>query len=682
MAADVAGELEEVLRKLQAIASKIDGAERREALVVEKQTILPASTDPHIKALRNNRFVEDFRLSGPFADVGAQGGVDDPAKMLQGWTSGFTPEAAVGRYLTSPAALLKILARRQRAVALVTASGTNFQQISGTWTGTAFLVAENILLTNHHVLNTVQVAQAAEVEFNFEISEENLLMGNAERPKSTKAFRLDPARLFVTSPTLGGLDYTFVWIESAAHDEFGAIPLERSTFTIEIGTPAFVIHHPDGDPKEASLDDNEIVGITTRVIHYKSDTKGGSSGAPVLDARGRLIALHHASNNSGFTLRDGSRIQTLNEGVKIAAIAIDLENKMRSGTAEAMQAEAVLREVKGSDTMSGFFGALGRDVPATGTRSEAVVETYKSTDQDIDLGFWTVEWLADANVPEAKLRGAARIIADLNLEAVGLPIASDANAKALATLVESLYGDRYDYRMAAGPEGAGGSSAMLWKKSSLRGETIPWPNGLEPLFARPDLFDQYPGLFLLKTTDWLPPYSFYVAPLTFKTMDYGSRRKMLAARLLARSVEETAFREGHDAILGGDMFAPLLPEDFQDAETAGYAVLGAQDERQGTVSYLRGPKSQVNHVFLSPGMKLDASSQQYMTVIQNRSMSGFIKEVSDHQPITLRLSFGKGSPLPEVDSDDIDAILDSLVQSTKPKRVSVPRKPAGRKKQS
>lgn len=681
MAGEVAEELGEVLRKLQAIASKIDGAGLSETLAVEEPIPPPAAASP-IQALRNDRFVEEFRPSGPFADVGAQGGVDNPAKMLEGWTAGFTPEAAIGRYLTSPAALLKILARRQQSVALVTATGTNFQQIRGRWTGTAFLVAENILLTNHHVLNSVQVAQTAEVEFNFEVSEENLLMGNAERPKSTKAFRLDPARLFTTSPTFGGLDYTFVWIESAAHQEFGSIPLERSTFTIEIGTPAFVIHHPDGDPKEASLDDNEIVGITTRVIHYKSDTKGGSSGAPVLDARGRLIALHHASNSSGFTLQDGSRAKTLNEGVKIAAIAIDLENKMRSGTAEAMQAEAVLREFKGSDTMSGFFGALGRDVPAAGTQPEAVVETYKSTDQDIDLGFWTIEWLADANVTEGKLRGAARIITDLNLEAVGLPIASEENIVVLAALIEALYGDRYGYSMATVPGGTGRSAAMLWKKSSLRGETVPWPNGLEPLFARTDLFDQYPGLFFLRTTDWLPPYSFLIAPLMFKTMDNGSRRKQLAARLLARSLEETAFGEGYDVILGGDMFAPLAPEDFRDSEAAGYALLGAQDERRGTVSYLRGPKSQVKHVFLSPGMKLEAGSQQHMTVIQNRSMSGFIKEVSDHRPITMRLSFGKANTLPEADGGDIDAILDGLLQSAKPSRTSAPGKPSGRKKQS
>ncbi|RWO49225.1 hypothetical protein [Mesorhizobium sp.] len=72
------------------------------------------------KAHKGAPFVEQVDPTDrPFSDVGTKGGVDNPSKMLRGWTL----EGAVGRYLTSPASLLQILAQRERAVAIISAEG-------------------------------------------------------------------------------------------------------------------------------------------------------------------------------------------------------------------------------------------------------------------------------------------------------------------------------------------------------------------------------------------------------------------------------------------------------------------------------------------------------------------------------------------------------------------------------
>ncbi|TIL96295.1 MAG: hypothetical protein E5Y73_01950 [Mesorhizobium sp.] len=687
------GDQEQIARIVSEVLSRLGYQADTGIPEVEKTAVILADTTtssplqrPH--ALTNIPFVEDVDpLAPPFSDVGTKGGVDDPTRMLRGWTGSMEAElileTAVGRYLTSPAALLHVLGDRRRAVAIVSTQGTDYKGERGQWSGTGFLVGPNLFLTNHHVLNSLDVAVAAKIEFNYEITPENLLLGNGAPPQATQIFALDPDRLFVTSPTQGGLDYTFVWIEDAAQATFGAIPMERSSFTVEEGAQAFVVHHPDGRPKEVSLDDTDILGIKTTIIHYSSDTMGGSSGAPVFDHRGRLIALHHASRRQAVDLPDGGQSDVVNEGIKIAAIAIDLENRMRSGGADASFAETILRQVKGSDTMSGYFGGIGREIASGATGPEAVVDTYRGTDQDIDIGFWNIEWLATKWTDEKKLNGAARVIADLNLDAWGLSEISPAGVEALVSRIEHIYGDRYDCAFSEpdAPQGKQ-STAMIWKKSALFGESMNWPASIEPLLRqRSDdpgvgveavhgkIFDRRPGLFRFRTSGDLPAYSFFAVPLHLKAMDEGSLRRRLASRIMARAVEEISREYGLDVILGGDMNAPLASGDFATIEQAGFTLLGAQDEQDGAFTYLKGPKSAIDNIFLSPGMKQTVGATDYFIIAKERSMSDFIRSVSDHRPVAMRLSLAKAArPAGATEAADLDAIIDAMLISEKAQR--------------
>jgi V8-like Glu-specific endopeptidase len=152
---------------------------------------------------------------------------------------------------------------------------------------TGFLVAPNILLTNHHVLNSPEVARGGRAIFGYQ--------RNAKGEwGEQRTFTLDPDRLFLTSPAEGGLDYTFVHVNGTPHEVFGTIPMKRAAFTISPAERANIIHHPEGTPKRVSLQDNKVVELGDVMLHYASDTKYGSSGSPVMDNDWRLIALHHA----------------------------------------------------------------------------------------------------------------------------------------------------------------------------------------------------------------------------------------------------------------------------------------------------------------------------------------------------------------------------------------------------
>jgi endonuclease G, mitochondrial len=645
----------------------------------------------YAKNLSDISFIREVDVAAdPFSEVGDRGGVDNPGRMLEGWTGWAARgrelqpdvtagdlrfEASIGRFLTSPAALLQILSDRRRAVALISAEGRNYKGEVGRWTGTGFIVGPNLLLTNHHVLNTIEVVRIAKVEFDYEISAENLLNGVGQPIPASQLFKLDGSRLFLTSPTQGGLDYTFVWIEDMAAQKFGIIPLERSSFTVNKRDQAFVVHHPDGQHKQVSLDDADILGIETTVIHYSSDTLEGSSGAPVFDRRGRLIALHHASREQQVALPDGGTTDRVNEGIKIAAIALDLENRARGGGDDAAYAETILKEIKGSDTMSGFFGGIGRDIAPGRTALEAVIETYRGTDQDIDLGFWNIEWLAYRWTQPGKLDGAAKVITDLNLDAWGLLEVSPLAVKALVERIYKIYGDHYDCAFSEpnlAPDRP--SAAMMWKRSSLTGKKVNWPSSMEPLFHQRDkgsnphlqavhtnIFERYPAVYRFSTVKHSPGYSFFAVPLHLKAMDEGSIRRRLAARILARAAEDLAVDGKIDIIIGGDMNAPLASGDFSIIERTGCVVLGAQDEHEGAFSYIRSPKSTVDNIFLSPSMRQTAGKMNYFIVAKDRTVPDYLA-ISDHRPIAVRLSLAT-TPIPErsLGQDDLDAMINRML---------------------
>ena len=630
----------------------------------------------------NVPFVADRRSDKPFSDLDGRSSVDDPAAMLRGFTESTVLEAEVGDWNTVQSALLQVLGESRRAVARIAVPEGNHVDYLGRpaprgWNGTGFLVGDNILLTNHHVLNSPEVAGEAFAEFGYEVSRDDLLCGRKDVERPMKRFKLDPQRLFITSPANGSaFDYTFVWIDEAASKEFGIIPMERASFTVNKLDPVFIIHHPRGRPKEASLDDTEVLRVRSTVIHYAADTDYGSSGAPVFDSTGRLIALHHARNTDGReTLRDGRTTDVLNEGVKIAAIAIDLENRIKSRGSDAGMAQAVLACMTGSDTLTGFFGALGRDAQGK-SNIEAVVDAYTGTEQDVDVGFWNIEWLANRYREKEKLEGAATVIADLNLDIWGLIEVSPPAVQALVGMLQSKYGERYECAFSEpdAPE-AKQSTAVIWKPRSVTGGRVEWPKPIADwwkLDSRDDMpfeavdgkiFDRYPGLFKFAVAgrEGLAPFDFHLVPLHLKAMAEGSKRRRLASMLLARAIQKMiADGEDLDWIIGGDVNSDLASEDFAALRNAGLVPMSAADEAAGAFSYLKSPNSLIDNIFISPNVKPTVGSIDYFIVAAERSVDKYVKRVSDHRPVVMRVSLANRKGAEVVDAAELARLVNRI----------------------
>lgn len=175
--------------------------------------------------------------------------------------------------------------------------------------GTGWLVGENLLITNQHVLPDISTASSAQVNMGYERSVKGVL-DNGEN------YRLRPDLFFMTPPEPKDaddefLDFTIVAVEEKSNtgkplSDYGHVVLDGEVGKVLEGENCMVIQHPEGNYKKVVLRDIRLLVIEdapTADAHlfYESDTLPGSSGGMVLAlGTGEIIALH----NAGVPRRD------------------------------------------------------------------------------------------------------------------------------------------------------------------------------------------------------------------------------------------------------------------------------------------------------------------------------------------------------------------------------------------
>ncbi len=216
-------------------------------------------------------------------------------------------------------------------------------RLSGLDMGTGFLVGHNILLTNHHVIESSEDAFGYDFELNAEEDKYGL-------PKKLFTCSLNPDRFFLTDKTL---DFTFVAVddpigENLPLDNFGWHVLIKAQGKIRIGDPVNIIQHPDGGEKSIVLHNSNFLLLKDDIpdkqfCWYSGDTETGSSGAPVFNNRWEVVAVHHKAiprtdENDNILTKNGETISEAearanpekidweaNEGIRISKIVEHLE---------------------------------------------------------------------------------------------------------------------------------------------------------------------------------------------------------------------------------------------------------------------------------------------------------------------------------------------------------------------
>lgn len=219
--------------------------------------------------------------------------------------------------------------------------------------GTGFLVAPGLLLTNQHVLNSLETAQRSRVEFDFEDNFDGTV-------SASSIFDLRPDLFFVSSPAEHGLDYALVAVENKPRPEsdrnnvtisdFGSNQLVKDEGKLVKGEAIYCIHHPEGQGKQVNLRENRLMAIDDPSLdgtwlHYETDTATGSSGAPLFNFEWLVVGVHHMAvekkNAAGQILAKGGDIWTpdmperlkwwdVNEGLRISRFVKNITEKVES----------------------------------------------------------------------------------------------------------------------------------------------------------------------------------------------------------------------------------------------------------------------------------------------------------------------------------------------------------------
>ncbi|MDX8148793.1 trypsin-like peptidase domain-containing protein [Lentzea sp. BCCO 10_0061] len=206
---------------------------------------------------------------------------------------------------------LRTLVELAPSVCLLNVTAGNVEQY-----GTGFRIGPDLLLTNWHVLhrrNDGARATVVTAEFGFE---DDGVGGVC----ATTAVKCDVNGIESDQ----GDDWAVIRTTGTLADRWPVVPLS-SAATPRCGEPAFVVQHPRGQRKRLGFVRNQVTYCDDRLVHYLTDTQVGSSGAPVFDASGRLIALHHAGGRPQEVL--GKPPMRKNEGVRISCITDGLARR-------------------------------------------------------------------------------------------------------------------------------------------------------------------------------------------------------------------------------------------------------------------------------------------------------------------------------------------------------------------
>lgn len=182
--------------------------------------------------------------------------------------------------------------------------------------GTGFRVSQDMLLTNWHVVyreSDKVRATAVNAEFGYQ---DNGIGGI-----------LPPA---ILQCDVGSIvsneedDWALIRVQGAMKDEWPVIKLSEAVAPVR-NTSAYIIQHPLGGSKRIGFVRNQVSDFDERVVQYLTDTQEGSSGAPVFNSAGLLIALHHAAGRPQEVT--GRPPLKKNEGIRISRILEALAQK-------------------------------------------------------------------------------------------------------------------------------------------------------------------------------------------------------------------------------------------------------------------------------------------------------------------------------------------------------------------
>jgi len=201
-------------------------------------------------------------------------------------------------------------------------------RVEGKNYGTGFLVGDDLVLTNYHVVEPEVTGSAliSDLGFRFDYStadraDRQGFLVRAAKDWLVKSAPYSAADLKANAgePAPSELDFALIRLaEPIGKGSSGS--LARSFIAMSAQAPSpnegdivFIVQHPQGGPLAlaAGIVEKPVPGRPR--IRYDANTERGSSGSPVFNASLSLVSLHHAG--------DPNWEPTYNQGIPIGPIA-------------------------------------------------------------------------------------------------------------------------------------------------------------------------------------------------------------------------------------------------------------------------------------------------------------------------------------------------------------------------
>jgi V8-like Glu-specific endopeptidase len=187
--------------------------------------------------------------------------------------------------------------------------------------GTGWLLSPDLVMTNHHVINSRPDGEPAASAADFDRQGQDTMV----------RFDYDSETAQTTDVTVkqveakdSALDYCILRLNASVPRHGLSLFKQSIQVTPTTYLPLNVIQHPQGKAKRVAIRNNLAVEADGDVVRYYTDTDFGSSGSPVFDDRWQVVALHRGAmlHSAKFQGKDTAFV---NVGSQIARIVAQLK---------------------------------------------------------------------------------------------------------------------------------------------------------------------------------------------------------------------------------------------------------------------------------------------------------------------------------------------------------------------
>lgn len=202
--------------------------------------------------------------------------------------------------------------------------------------GTGWLVTQQLVFTNHHVVAARKPNEAAATPAELRMQAEQTVGWFDYLTEAGTQAECQSIELVCSNPKL---DYALLRLKNTpvlairSPLRIAQHPVLRQADRLNI------VQHPGGGPLKYAIRNNFYVGQGEgpNFIRYLTDTEKGSSGSPIFDDDWFVVAMHRAARKIPPESYKGETIKYHNEGIEISAILNDLPKDIWQEIGEAQK---------------------------------------------------------------------------------------------------------------------------------------------------------------------------------------------------------------------------------------------------------------------------------------------------------------------------------------------------------